>query len=48
MMAAECAREFEKLPILMDAEILPKYPVFGLWSKYEMIQKNYKEEKEEK
>lgn len=48
MMAAECAREFEKLPILMDAEILRNILYSGLWSKYEMIQKNYKEEKEEK
>ena len=47
-MAAECAREFEKLPILMDAEILRNILYSGLWSKYEMIQKNYKEEKEEK
>lgn len=48
MMAAECAREFEKLPILMDAEILRNILYSGIWSKYEMMQKKYKEEKEEK
>lgn len=48
MMAADCAREFEKLPILLDAGILRNILYSGLWLKYEMIQKKYKEKKEEK
>ncbi len=37
MMMTECAREFEKLPILEECGDSPQYSVFGVWVKYEMI-----------
>lgn len=36
MMAAECAREFEKLPILVHADILRNILYSGIWTKYEI------------
>ena len=39
MMMAECAREFEKLPILTDAEILRNILYSGIWSKYDILTK---------
>lgn len=36
MMAAECAREFEKLPILMEADILRNILYSGIWTRYQM------------
>ncbi len=37
MMAAECAKEFEKLPILMHADILRNILYAGIWSRYEAV-----------
>lgn len=37
MMAAECAREFEKLPILINVDILRNILYSGIWTRYEMI-----------
>lgn len=48
MMTAECAREFEKLPILMDAEILRNILYSGLWTKYELMQQKKQELNQER
>lgn len=37
MTAAECAKEFERLPILMHADILRNILYAGIWSRYEAI-----------
>lgn len=54
-MMAECAKSFERLPILMHADILRNILYSGVWSKYEYIQlkkkkmeeKNIKKAKED-
>jgi hypothetical protein len=38
MMMAECAREFERLPIITNAEILRNILYAGVWQKYQLIQ----------
>ena len=42
---AECAREFEKLPIVNDANLLKNVLYSGVWTKYAYLQKR-KEEKQ--
>ena len=37
IMAAECAKEFEKLPLLNDVDILRNILYSGIWTKYEMV-----------
>lgn len=37
MMVAECAREFEKLPILLHTDILRNILYAGIWSRYEAV-----------
>ncbi|MDY3920429.1 MAG: DUF5685 family protein [Candidatus Limivivens sp.] len=37
MMMAECARNFEKLPILQDAELLRNILYSGVWARYNQI-----------
>lgn len=37
MMMAECCREFEKLPIIENAEILRNILYSGVWYRYEMV-----------
>ena len=37
LMAAECAKEFEKLPLLKDIDILRNILYSGIWTKYEMV-----------
>lgn len=37
MMMAECSREFERLPILLHAEILRNILYAGVWTKYEEV-----------
>lgn len=44
MMVAECAKEFEKLPILMNAPILRNILYSGIWAKYEAVKKKRIEE----
>lgn len=39
MMMAECSREFEKLPIINNAEILRNILYSGVWTKLEVIRK---------
>lgn len=38
-MMAECAREFEKLPILENVEILRNILYSGVWVKYTAVYK---------
>jgi hypothetical protein len=42
---SECAKSFERLPILMHADILRNIIYSGVWSKYEYIQMKKKREK---
>ena len=48
MMMAECSKEFEKLPIIENVEILRNIIYSGVWSRYEMIQIKKAEKKGEK
>ena len=49
-MVSECAKSFERLPILMHAEILRNVLYSGVWTKYEYLQLKKKklEEKRKK
>ena len=49
-MMSECARSFERLPILLHADILRNILYSGVWSKYEYLQLKKKklEEKQKK
>lgn len=47
MMMAECSKEFEKLPILQNVEILRNIIYSGVWCKYELIQLKKKEKTEQ-
>ena len=48
-MMSECAKSFERLPILLHADILRNILYSGVWSKYEYIQlKEKKKENKEK
>lgn len=47
MMMAECSREFEKLPCLLDTEIIRNILYSGVWTNYRKIQKKRLEEKQE-
>lgn len=38
-MMAECSREFEKLPVLINADILRNILYAGVWVKFELVQK---------
>ena len=44
IMAAECAREFERLPILMHADILRNILYSGIWTRYEIINTKRREQ----
>ena len=46
-MMSECAKSFERLPILLNAEILRNIMYSGVWSKYEYIQLKKKKRKKE-
>lgn len=43
MMMAECAREFEKLPILRNVTLLRNIIYSGVWTRYELIQRKRRE-----
>ena len=45
MMMAECSREFEKLPILQDVEILRNILYSGVWLRYEAVRKQREEKR---
>lgn len=45
-MMSECAKSFERLPILLHADLLRNVLYSGVWSKYEYIQ--LKKKKREK
>lgn len=44
-MMSECAKSFERLPILLHADILRNILYSGVWSKYELIQLKKKKRK---
>ena len=46
-MISECAKSFERLPILLNADILRNILYSGVWSKYEYIQLKKKKRKKE-
>lgn len=48
MMMSECSMAFERLPCLVDADILRNVLYAGVWTKYNQIQEKQKEEKEQK
>lgn len=43
MMMAECSREFERLPILTNVEILRNILYSGVWTRYELVGKKRNE-----
>ncbi|MBQ8596604.1 MAG: hypothetical protein IJ409_02320 [Lachnospiraceae bacterium] len=43
MMMAECSKEFEKLPVIDNVEILRNILYSGVWSRYEYLQKKKEE-----
>ncbi len=43
MMMSECAKEFEKLPILENVDILRNVLYSGIWTKYEIVKRKYRE-----
>lgn len=45
MMMSECCREFEKLPILENVEILRNILYSGVWCRYEAVKKRRDQEK---
>jgi hypothetical protein len=47
MMMADCAKEFEKLPIVQDVEILRNILYSGVWTKYALARKKRDEKKGE-
>ena len=47
-MMSECAKSFERLPILLHADILRNILYSGVWSKYEYIQLKKKKQQEKK
>ena len=47
MMMAECAKEFEKLPIVQDIDILRNIVYSGVWNRYRKIRKESEDAKEE-
>lgn len=48
MMMAGCCREFEKLPIIENAEILRNILYSGVWYRYEMVHQKREAEKEKR
>ena len=44
-MMSECAKSFERLPILLHADILRNILYSGVWSKYEYLQLKRKKKK---
>ncbi len=47
-MMSECAKSFERLPIIMHADILRNVLYSGVWSRYEYIQIKKKKQQEKK
>ena len=46
-MMAECTREFEKLPLVWDVELLRNILYAGVWKKYDKKQNKQEEKREE-
>ena len=47
-MMSECAKSFERLPILVHADILRNILYSGVWSRYEYLQLKKKKQQEKK
>ena len=47
MMIAQCSADFEKLPCLLDVDILRNILYDGVWNRYKLIQMKKKERKEQ-
>ncbi len=47
MMMAECTREFEKLPCLLDIDLLHNILYDGVWTRFDQIQKERSQRKEQ-
>ena len=47
-MMSECAKSFERLPILLHADIIRNILYSGVWSKYEYLQKKKKKRRKSK
>lgn len=45
---AECARQFERLPILQDVEILRNIVYSGVWTRFERVRSRNQQKKQEK
>ena len=48
MMMAECSRTFERLPILLHADILRNILYSGVWCRYTAVTEKRMQEKEKK
>lgn len=48
MVMAECATQFERLPLIEDAEILRNIIYSGIWTRYELVLSKRSSEKERK
>ncbi len=48
MMAAECSKEFERLPVIYEADIIRNVLYSGIWTKYEQIKEKRKKEQLQK
>lgn len=48
MMMAECSKEFEKLPVIQNAELLRNILYSGVWVRYDMVRKRRIAETERK
>ncbi len=48
MVMAECATQFERLPLIEDAEILRNIIYSGIWTRYELVLNKRSSEKERK
>ena len=46
-MMSECAKSFERLPIILHADILRNIIYSGVWTKYEYLQMKKKKRKKE-
>ena len=47
-MMSECAKSFERLPILVHTDILRNILYSGVWSRYEYLQLKKKKQQEKK
>ena len=48
MIMANCCKEFEKLPVIDNVEILRNILYSGIWYRYEMVKKKREEKQEDR